>query len=140
MLTKIQGLDRLVTWADTWGMAFNVSKCHIMHIGPKNPEHTCKMAGAVLGTSDSERDIRVTVDLEYRMASFVLFCLMQDPEYRMASLVLFCSVQDLENTMASFVLFFSVQDLEYRMTSFVLFCSVQDLEYRMASLVLFCSV
>ena len=124
MLTKIQGLDRLVTWADTWGMAFNVSKCHIMHIGPKNLEHTYKMAGAVLGTSDSERDIRVTVDLEYRMASFVLFC----------------SVQDLENTMASFVLFFSVQDLEYRMTSFVLFCSVQDLEYRMASLVLFCSV
>ena len=28
-------LNRLVAWADTWGMAFNVAKCHVMHIGPK---------------------------------------------------------------------------------------------------------
>ena len=60
---ELQGtLDRLVRWADTWGMAFNVSKCHVMHIGPKNPRHSYKMAGVVLGTSESERDIGVTVD------------------------------------------------------------------------------
>ena len=60
---ELQGtLDRLVRWADTWGMAFNVSKYHVMHIGPKNPRHSYKMAGVVLGTSESERDIGVTVD------------------------------------------------------------------------------
>ena len=37
------------------------------------------------------------------MASFVLFCSVQDPEYRMDSFVLFCSVQDPEYRMASFV-------------------------------------
>ena len=55
-------LDRLVKWADTWGMAFNVAKCHVMHIGPKNLRHSYRMAGAVLGISESERDIGVTVD------------------------------------------------------------------------------
>lgn len=43
-------------------MAFNVAKCHVMHIGPKNPRNSYKMAGVVLGTSESERDIGVTVD------------------------------------------------------------------------------
>ena len=55
-------LNRLVARADTWCMAFNVAKCHVMHIGPKNPEHSYKMGGTVLGTSESERDIGVTVD------------------------------------------------------------------------------
>ena len=30
-------LDGLVHWADTWGMAFNVDKCKVMHISHGNP-------------------------------------------------------------------------------------------------------
>jgi hypothetical protein len=30
-------LDRLCEWADTWGMAFNVQKCHVMHVVRNNP-------------------------------------------------------------------------------------------------------
>ena len=26
-------LDSLCEWARTWGMAFNVEKCHVMHLG-----------------------------------------------------------------------------------------------------------
>ena len=28
-------LDKLVEWADTWGMKFNVPKCKIMHVGKR---------------------------------------------------------------------------------------------------------
>ena len=32
-------LDGLVGWVDRWGMAFNVAKCKVMHIGHGNPRH-----------------------------------------------------------------------------------------------------
>ena len=32
-------LDKLVAWADRWGMQFNIAKCHVMHIGRDNPRH-----------------------------------------------------------------------------------------------------
>ena len=56
-----QCLDRLTKWALDWGMAFNVAKCHVMHIGRLNPRHDYYMAGAKLVETDSERDIGVTV-------------------------------------------------------------------------------
>ena len=32
-VVTLQGcLDNLVEWADKWGMAFNVSKCKVMHL------------------------------------------------------------------------------------------------------------
>ena len=29
-------LDELVCWAERWGMAFNVKKCKVMHVGQGN--------------------------------------------------------------------------------------------------------
>ena len=40
-----QTLDKLVSWAETWGMQFNFPKCKIMHVGKKNPEYEYYMAG-----------------------------------------------------------------------------------------------
>ena len=54
-------LDRLCSWARKWGMAFNTSKCHVMHVGRANPSHQYKMNGKVLTVSEEERDIGVTV-------------------------------------------------------------------------------
>ena len=54
-------LNRLCEWAVTWGMQFNVSKCHVMHIGRHNPHHQYSMNGVVLDVSNEERDIGVTV-------------------------------------------------------------------------------
>ena len=59
---ELQGcLDRLCKWARDWGMAFNVAKCHVMHIGRQNPGHTYNMDGVVLEVTREERDIGVTV-------------------------------------------------------------------------------
>ena len=54
-------LNRLCEWARTWGMAFNVAKCHIMHLGTHNPGHVYHMDGTRLEVTESERDIGVLV-------------------------------------------------------------------------------
>jgi len=33
-------LDKLCTWANNWQMNFNVCKCKVMHIGPRNANYS----------------------------------------------------------------------------------------------------
>ena len=54
-------LNRLVTWADTWGMEFNVTKCKVMHVGRNNPRSDYFMSDTRLTTTEVERDIGVMV-------------------------------------------------------------------------------
>ena len=42
-------------------MAFNVKKCKLMHLGPKNPDHQYQMDGKPLETTEEENDIGVTM-------------------------------------------------------------------------------
>ena len=38
---KLQkALDGLVEWGSNWGMEFNVAKCKVMYVGPRNPRHS----------------------------------------------------------------------------------------------------
>ncbi len=55
-------LDKLVDWADTWGMAFNISKCKVMHMGKNNTQYPYTMGGQLLKKTTSERDVGITVD------------------------------------------------------------------------------
>jgi hypothetical protein len=59
-------LHRLVTWADTWGMEFNVTKCKGMQIGRNNPQADYTMSGSRLETTVVERDIGVKVQQSLR--------------------------------------------------------------------------
>ena len=54
-------LDRMVEWAEDWGMKFNVDKCKIMHVGRNNPEYEYYMAGKKLQTVEEEKDIGVLI-------------------------------------------------------------------------------
>jgi hypothetical protein len=54
-------LDQLSSWADTWGMAFNVKKCKVMHVGHNNEKNVYMMNGGQLEATEEERDIGVTV-------------------------------------------------------------------------------
>ena len=59
---KLQGaLDHLERWAEKWGMKFNIPKCKIMHVGPRNPGYTYTMSGQQLVEVEEEKDIGVTV-------------------------------------------------------------------------------
>ena len=54
-------LDKLCKWAKTWVMAFNVDKCHIMHLGLHNQKQEYQMDGCKLGNTECERDIGVLI-------------------------------------------------------------------------------
>ena len=61
-----QCLDKLVDWADTWGMKFNTGKCKVMHLGHNNTKAEYKMNGQVLQATDAEKDIGVRVQSSLR--------------------------------------------------------------------------
>jgi hypothetical protein len=54
-----QSLDKLTDWESTWGMAFNVKKCMIIHFAVKNPLHQYSMNGRGAERNRQERDIDV---------------------------------------------------------------------------------
>ena len=56
-----QGLDKLVEWADTWQMAYNKDKCHVLHLGRNNSKFNYVMGGDVLVESEWEKDLGVIV-------------------------------------------------------------------------------
>ena len=59
---KLQvALDRLCGWAENWGMAFNIKKCKVMHVGRGNPQNLYNMEGHQLEVTEVERDIGVMV-------------------------------------------------------------------------------
>ena len=54
-------LDELESWAQRWGMAFNVQKCKVMHVGPRNMQYNYSMNNMVLDTTKEERDLGVVM-------------------------------------------------------------------------------
>ena len=54
-------IDELNRWAATWEMAFNVSKCKIMHFGNKNPKREYFMNGEKVEVVSEEKDLGVWV-------------------------------------------------------------------------------
>ena len=54
-------LDRMVEWAEDWGMKFNVDKCKIMPVGRNNPQYEYFMAGKKLQVVEEEKDIGVLI-------------------------------------------------------------------------------
>ena len=69
LLNRVNGLDdrdvlqsdvELATeWAGKWQMEFNVKKCKIMHIGPKNRQAEYVIGDHTLGTVEEEKDLGV---------------------------------------------------------------------------------
>jgi hypothetical protein len=61
-------LDRLCEWAATWGMAFNVAKCHVMHVGRHNIGAEYTMNGVRLSATTKERDVGVIISDNLKQA------------------------------------------------------------------------
>jgi len=54
-------LDELCSWAEKWGMEFNVKKCKVMHFGHTNPKREYKMGNQTLEKTEEEQDIGVKI-------------------------------------------------------------------------------
>ncbi len=66
-----QALDALITWADQWGMEFNIKKCKVMHMGHNNPKNNYNMKGQVLESTKEEKDIGVMISEDLRPSAQV---------------------------------------------------------------------
>ena len=56
-----EALDSVMEWANIWGMAFNVEKCKVMHMGRTNKRFEYTMGGRPLLVTEEEKDIGVYV-------------------------------------------------------------------------------
>ena len=54
-------LNKLINWANTWNMSFNISKCKVLHVGRNNLNHIYTMNGTPLEVTTVERDIGVKI-------------------------------------------------------------------------------
>ena len=54
-------INKLIAWANTWNMEFNVKKCKVMHIGRRNILHRYTMNNTPIQVCVTERDIGVQI-------------------------------------------------------------------------------
>ena len=54
-------INTLCEWSKKWLLQFNIQKCKVMHCGSSNPKFKYKMHGEDLQTTDTERDIGITI-------------------------------------------------------------------------------
>jgi len=54
-------LNKLINWANTWNMSFNISKCKVLHVSCNNLNHIYTMNGTPLEVTTVERDIGVKI-------------------------------------------------------------------------------
>ena len=55
-------VDSLTAWAEKWGMAFNVKKCKILHVGRTNPKFKYYLNGEELEAVKEEKDLGVYIE------------------------------------------------------------------------------
>ena len=54
-------ISNLCDWARNWQMRFNVDKCKILHLGPKNPHLNYWMDGTLIQSVTQEKDLGVII-------------------------------------------------------------------------------
>ena len=60
-------LDQLQSWANTWGMSFNINKCHVLHLG-KNNKFKYFLYRQEICEAESVRDLGVEIDHSFKFS------------------------------------------------------------------------
>jgi hypothetical protein len=66
-----EDLDRMEEWTKTWKMYFNPTKCQVMQIGSRIPEHTYKLCQQDLETTDTIRDLGILVSRNLIFSEYI---------------------------------------------------------------------
>jgi len=66
-------LARLEQWAESWGMVFNASKCHIMHVSRSSSSHQYlyQFHGVVLSSVTSEKYLGVYLNHDLKWSHHI---------------------------------------------------------------------
>ena len=56
-----EDINKLVEWANKWGMNFTVNKCSVMHIGYNKMQSNYNMSNLQLPTTDQQRDLGIII-------------------------------------------------------------------------------
>ena len=62
-------------WCHINGMEVNTSKCHVVHFGSKNPNHTYFINSLQIHDASFERDLGVYVDFQLSFSQHISFLL-----------------------------------------------------------------
>ena len=62
-----EDLRRLSEWSEAWHVRFNVSKCKVMHLGPRNMVWKYSMGGQHLKVVREERDLGVIITNDFKV-------------------------------------------------------------------------
>ena len=70
-----ESIDQMYNWTQSWQLHFNASKCKILHIGEKNPQHAYFIGNGnsrmQIETTTLEKDLGVLVDTELNFESHI---------------------------------------------------------------------
>ena len=55
-------VDSLAAWAEKWGMAFNGTKCKVLHVGRTNPKYKYFLNGQEIEAVKEEKDLGVYIE------------------------------------------------------------------------------
>ena len=62
-------LDKLLAWSKKWQLPFNVSKCKVIHYGPKNSSSSYFIDGTLVQVDHSEKDLGITFDSDMKFTT-----------------------------------------------------------------------
>ena len=61
-----QDVNNLVAWANKWQLNFNVSKCHLLHLGKPHDYGSYSIGGTQISPNDSIKDLGVIIDKQLK--------------------------------------------------------------------------
>ena len=69
-----EDLNNINQWCKTWGMLFNTSKCHVLHIGKHNWMNYYHIEGRLIAPSTQEKDLGVIVSSDLKPDNHIDSC------------------------------------------------------------------
>lgn len=59
-------VDSLAAWAEKWGMAFNGTKCKVLHVGRTNPKYRYYLNGQEIEAVKDEKDLGIFIEDSFK--------------------------------------------------------------------------